>query len=49
MLPKGYSFYERFYDDWYFHPKYLAQLQLVNETFDPESAFKRVCDGFTVV
>ena len=49
MLPRGYSFYERFYDDWYFHPGYLAQLQLINETFDPESAFRRVCENFTVV
>lgn len=48
LLPLGYLFYERFYDDWFFHPEYLAQRQLENETFEPAKAFERVCNTYVV-
>ncbi|MBV9757824.1 MAG: FkbM family methyltransferase, partial [Alphaproteobacteria bacterium] len=48
LIPLGYQFYERFYDDWFFHPRYLAQIQLPNETFDHSRAFQHVRDTFLV-
>lgn len=48
LLPLGYVALERFYDDWFFHPGHLAQLQLPGEVFDPVAAFGVVEKLYTI-
>ncbi len=48
LMPLGYEVRERHYDDWFFHPAYIKQLQLPNQTFDPAQAFDKVRNDFTI-
>ena len=48
LLPLGYKVLRRYYDDWFFHPQYLAGLQRPGELFNPYAAYEHVHTSFVV-
>ena len=42
LSPLGYKVIARHYDDWFFHPVYIQQIQLPGELFNPLAAFHTV-------
>lgn len=48
LQPLGYKVFRRYYDDWFFHPEYVARLQLPGELFNPYAAYEHVRTHFVI-
>lgn len=48
LRPLGYKVLTRHYDDWFFHPEYVARLQLPGELFNPYAAYEHVRTHFVI-